>query len=192
MNINLLLENIEKLNISLSPEELKNFLKISRRWPLNYYGDKQKTVEIIDNYGEMRINDFFDYKGYLIYEKWQKYYDLGFTSIISHCNDLNENLRNLNDLILNFTGNIPNINIYFSKGLQKNSFDKHSKILSMTNKIFSFYLFHQTLFFLMPNLLVLLESFDTLEFHKVLLLQNYDLYKKDIVQNPRGKIHQSQ
>jgi hypothetical protein len=34
-------------------------------------------------------------------------------------------LRNLNDLILNFTGNIPNINIYFSKGLQKNSFDKH-------------------------------------------------------------------
>lgn len=125
MNINLLLENIEKLNISLSPEELKNFLKISRRWPLHYYGDKQKTVEIIDNYGEMRINDFFDYKGYLIYEKWQKYYDLGFTSIISHCNDLNENLRNLNDLILNFTGNIPNINIYFSKGLQKNSFDKH-------------------------------------------------------------------
>ena len=119
------LENIVKsIDINLSEDDVFDILQIRKRWPLEYFWG-QKSVEIIDNYGKPRVSNFFKQDGFLNYEEWKTYYDLGFTSIISNVLDLTKELRLLQKKLIERTGMVINANFYFSKPGQLPSFNKH-------------------------------------------------------------------
>ena len=71
---------------------------------------------------------FFDWSdGHFVFDEWKKYYDSGFTTIMSNVLDLNIELRSLRDKIFQYTGTYINGNFYFSAGSTKHrvSFDPH-------------------------------------------------------------------
>lgn len=123
MKLNDLAEQIENIKIDITEDQVLDYLKIKYRWPFKYSWD-QNSVEVINNLGK-GCAQFFDGHGYFLYEEWLKYYDLGYTSIISNVMDLNKDLRELQTLILKTIGSNVNGNFYFSKPGQKPSFDKH-------------------------------------------------------------------
>ena len=87
---------VESFNLNISEEELLNYLKNTKRWPQKYpWG--QPSVEIINNIGTRSVNFYkahaYSNQCYLDFDKWYKYYDLGYTSIISNVFDLNDGLR---------------------------------------------------------------------------------------------------
>ena len=63
---------------------------------------------------------------YLDYEKWNEYYELGYTTIISNVFDLTDDLRKLNKSLEKLVGCLINANFYFSKPGQTPSFEHHS------------------------------------------------------------------
>jgi hypothetical protein len=114
--------------LNITENDVLEFLKNKKRWPIKYpWG--QPSVEIIHQFcNGLGKQEFFDPNGYLIYDEWVKYYNLGFTTIISNVLDLNESLRFLEEEILKYTGTKVNGNFYFSVGSSKNrvSFDDHT------------------------------------------------------------------
>jgi mannose-6-phosphate isomerase-like protein (cupin superfamily) len=121
MNICKYIGNIE---IKITEKEVLSFLKIIKRWPLNYpWG--QSSVEIINNYNN-NINTFFNSDGFLNYDEWYKYYNKGYTTILSDVLDLNDQLRKINMDLKYKIGNEVNANLYFSKSKQLASFKPHS------------------------------------------------------------------
>ena len=123
MKLNDLAKQIENIKINITEDQVLDYLKIKYRWPFKYSWD-QNSVEVINNLGKGRTR-FFDGHGYLLYDEWLKYYDLGYTSIISNVMNLNKDLRELQTLIVKTVGSHANGNFYFSKPGQKPSFDKH-------------------------------------------------------------------
>ena len=73
---------VKNTAIYISEQQVLDFLKIKHRWPLNYPSG-QPSVEIISNNGDMRRVPFFDAFGYLDYDKWKHFYDLGYTTVVS-------------------------------------------------------------------------------------------------------------
>jgi mannose-6-phosphate isomerase-like protein (cupin superfamily) len=117
-------KELENLNISLTEDDVFNFLKNEKRWPLRYtFG--QPSLEIIDNFGDNQ-SFFFKKNGYLNFEEWKKIYDLGFTTIISNVLDLNKDLRYIDNLLKIKLGKEINGNFYFSIPGQLPSFFMHS------------------------------------------------------------------
>ena len=84
---------IDSIPINLNEKDIINFLKIKKRWPYKYpWG--QPSVEIIPNQITNTQNSlFYDIDGYLNFDRWQYFYKLGFTTIISNVLDLNDDLR---------------------------------------------------------------------------------------------------
>lgn len=117
-------EIVKSSNIDLTENDVLNFLKIRRRWPIRY-SDGQPSVEIISNTEKNISILFFNFDSFLNYNEWKKFYDLGYTSIISNIFDLTDELRNLNEKLINATGCNINGNFYFSKVGQIPSFDYH-------------------------------------------------------------------
>ena len=115
-------------NTSLVIDEYKmmELLQMKRRWPL-HYSSGQPSVEIINNFNSDNKGEIFDYNGYLNFDTWKHYYDLGFTSIISNVLDLTTELRQLNKQLADSIGKQINGNFYFSKGTidNKPSFPAH-------------------------------------------------------------------
>jgi hypothetical protein len=124
--LNNLLDVIDNHNLNITENDVLNFLKIRKRWPIKYSWG-QPSVEIITQFDRMSQVGFFDSDGYLIYDEWIKYYNLGFTTIISNVLDLNEELRDLQNKILEYTGTKINGNFYLSSGssIHRVSFDSH-------------------------------------------------------------------
>jgi len=118
---------IESHNVCFTENLILDLLKIEKRWPIKYQWG-QSSVEIINNFQNNINTGFFKDDGYLNYDKWKEYYDLGYTSIISNVFDLNENLRKLHNDLKRAVGNEINANFYLSKGNSKNkpSFALHS------------------------------------------------------------------
>jgi len=116
---------IKDSKIILTEKNIFNFLKISKRWPFRYPWN-QPSVEIITNNEELNSDLFFDVTGYLNFDRWKQFYDLGFTTIISNVLDLNEDLRILNDKLTKATGLKINGNFYFSKPGQRVSWGDHT------------------------------------------------------------------
>ena len=87
-----MLKIVEDHEVSLTEEDIFNFLKIKRRWPSEYPW-KQRSVEVIGQWHQNVGSGFFDYEGLFIYDMWRKYYDAGFTTILSNILDLNSQLR---------------------------------------------------------------------------------------------------
>jgi len=125
LNLIKVAEIVKSSNIDLTEEDVLNFLKIRRRWPIVYPGG-QPSVEIINNTETNSSVYFFNVDSYLNYEAWKKFYDLGFTSIISNIFDLTDQLRELNQKLIYATGCNINGNFYFSKVGQTPSFNYHS------------------------------------------------------------------
>ena len=101
--------------INLTEDDVLNFLQMRYRWPINYpWG--QPSVEIISEFGGNSTGEFFTSSGKFLFDTWKKYYDLGFTTILSNVLDLTPELRSLSDKIFYYTGSNINGNFYLSKG----------------------------------------------------------------------------
>lgn len=123
VNLNLINEIVQQKNINLKEEDILNFLKMNTRWP-KFYKSGQPSVEIISNYGQNK-NFFFDDELIFDYNKWFKFYELGYTTIISNILDLTEELRELREFLNNKIGTKIDGNFYFSRPGQKPSFEDH-------------------------------------------------------------------
>jgi hypothetical protein len=124
IDLNKLSEEIKNFNINLTEEDILNFLKNKKRWPMRYpWG--QPSIEIINNLSINSQTGLFDVDGFLNYENFYNLYELGYTSVISSVLDLNNELRELNKYLHKKIGSIVNANFYFSKGGQTASFKEH-------------------------------------------------------------------
>lgn len=124
MNLFELEKIVQSVDINLKEKDILNFLRISKRWPFRYpWG--QPSVEILCENEHLESRNFFDINNFFCFEKWSKYYELGFTTIISNVLDLNNELRTLNERLTNKTGLTINANFYLSKPGRRASFEKH-------------------------------------------------------------------
>ena len=113
-------ELIRAHEISLTEEEMLDLLQIKYRWP-------EPAIEVINQVGNTS-NGFFDQRKFLIYERWKRLYDLGFTTLMSNVMDLTSELRSLDDKLYEYKGSETNANLYFSSGttIKRPSFDPHN------------------------------------------------------------------
>tara|TARA_R110000796_G_scaffold93810_2_gene198406 strand:+ start:1903 stop:2475 length:573 start_codon:yes stop_codon:yes gene_type:complete len=121
-----LAKHIQNQKIEITEDFVLEKLKDNRRWPWKY-SEGQDTVGLISNfYPEIMYKPFFK-NGYLDYNEWKKFYDLGYTSIISNVFSTHEQLRELHEYLLNNTGIVCSGNFYISKGggEQRPSFEGH-------------------------------------------------------------------
>ena len=95
MNLKSIEDIVQSVPINLNEKDILNILQNRKRWPYRYpWG--QPSIEIIAENEYLVSNLFFKSDSYLDFERWKKFYDLGFTTIISNVLDLNEDLRLLN------------------------------------------------------------------------------------------------
>ena len=76
--------------ITLTEDGMLDLLQIKYRWP-------EPAIEVINQVGNTS-NGFFDQRKFLIYERWKRLYDLGFTTLLSNVMDLTSELRSLDNL----------------------------------------------------------------------------------------------
>ena len=131
-DLNKLCDIVKSSNINLTENDVLNFLKNKKRWPLSYpWG--QPSVEVIDTDSSTH-QEFFSNDSFIDYDECKKYYDLGYTIIISNILDLNNDLRLLNKKLYDETGLAINGNFYFSKPGQVASFKKHNHVYDVIVK----------------------------------------------------------
>ncbi len=119
-------EIIKGSELNVTEDDIFNLLKIKNRWPrINHHGGP--TVEVIGQW-KKNFSDFFDSENCLIYDEWKRYYDYGFTTILSGVFDLTEDLRQLQKKLCKISGYPLHANFYFSKGSVEHrvSFDHHN------------------------------------------------------------------
>ena len=124
---------IEKFTLNISEEDVFDFIRNEKRWPLNY-NSGQKSIEYIDNFGRPIALGLYTSENYINFDSFIKLYNKGFTFVISSVFDLNKELRDLHDKIIDVTGVKINGNFYFSKGGQQPSFDSHKHPYSVIVK----------------------------------------------------------
>tara|TARA_B000000532_G_scaffold174378_1_gene141322 strand:- start:179 stop:664 length:486 start_codon:yes stop_codon:yes gene_type:complete len=98
-----------------------SLLQIKYRW-------QKDLIHVINHCGVIN-QDFFDLNDSCInYDRWKKFYDMGFTTLMFNVLDLTEELRELNEKLLPIRGSNTLANFYFSKGTEtrRPSFDKHT------------------------------------------------------------------
>jgi hypothetical protein len=123
---------IESYDINLTEESIFNFLQIEHRWPYQYFKDTENPrqgpssiygfetpIQVIVKENVVERNSFYDRTGKFIFNEWKKYYDLGFTTMISNVLDLTPELRKLRSEIFNITGINVEGNFYFTNGGKK-------------------------------------------------------------------------
>ena len=121
-------ETVAHCPVSMTEQDMFDCLNIKRRFPLLIpQSSMEASVEVVTEYGKI-AHEFFDAHGYLIFDEWKKYYDLGFTTIISNILDLTSELRHLDKELTNIIGKPTFGNLFFSKGSNGNavSFPHHN------------------------------------------------------------------
>jgi hypothetical protein len=79
IDLNKLSEEIKNFNINLTEEDILNFLKNKKRWPIRYpWG--QPSIQISNNLSINSQTGLFDVDGYLNYDNFYSLYELGYTS----------------------------------------------------------------------------------------------------------------
>ena len=90
-------ETVARCPVNMTEQDMFDCLSIKRRFPLlmKHIGWDRPcvSVEVITGYGSKISHEFFDAHGYLIFDEWKKYYDLGFTTVVSNVLDLTSELR---------------------------------------------------------------------------------------------------
>ena len=115
---------VDSVDINLTEEDVINFLKNRKRWPFRYpWG--QASVEILSNRGDLQSRHIFNLDTYLNFNEWFKFYNLGFTTVISNVLDLDSSLRDLQKKLSNESGLNIGANFYFSRPGQLPSFEPH-------------------------------------------------------------------
>jgi mannose-6-phosphate isomerase-like protein (cupin superfamily) len=123
---------IESSDVNLTEENIFNFLQIENRWPYQYFKDVENPrqgpssiygfetpIQVIVKENIVERNSFYDRTGKFIFDEWKKYYDLGFTTMISDVLDLTPELRKLRSEIFNITGINVEGNFYLTNGGKK-------------------------------------------------------------------------
>ena len=120
------LDKIRNFEFSeLNIDYVLNTLKDRYRWPLTYSNKNCPSVEIID--GDHKKTHFFDGDDYINSEKIISLYKEGYTLILSICQSLSEELREINKILsIEFDVKDVHMNLYMSKGLKTVSFCPHS------------------------------------------------------------------
>ena len=105
--------------INLTEEDMLDLLQIKYRWP-------EMAIEVINQCGNTS-NGFFDSRKFLIYDRWKRLYDLGFTTLLNNVMDLTSELRDLDNKLFEYKGSETNANLYFTAGTKdkRPSFDPH-------------------------------------------------------------------
>ena len=105
--------------ITLTEEGILDLLQIKYRFP-------EAALEVINQCGNTS-NGFFDSRKFIIYDRWKRLYDLGFTTLLNNVMDLTSELRALDDKLFEFKGSETNANFYLSAGtkVKRPSFDPH-------------------------------------------------------------------
>ena len=105
--------------INLTEEGMLDLLQIKYRWP-------EMAMEVINQCGNTS-NGFFDSRKFLIYDRWKRLYDLGFTTLLNNVMDLTSELRSLDNKLFEYKGSETNANLYFTTGTKdkRPSFDPH-------------------------------------------------------------------
>lgn len=110
---------LDNLQVNITEEQILNLLQLQKRWPKDYqHCDNYSSVEII-NYWSERVhfeyrNTLFDGNGYLDYNKLKRYYDNGFTILLSDILDLTTELRTVNEYFIDTYGTLVQGNFYLS------------------------------------------------------------------------------
>ena len=124
-------DTVARCPVNMTEQDMFDCLSIKRRFPLLMQDILGKyrpsvSVEVITEYGKI-AHEFFDAHGYLIFDEWKKYYDLGFTTVVSNILDLTSELRYLDKELTKIIGKPTYGNLYFSKGSNGNavSFPHH-------------------------------------------------------------------
>ena len=116
--------------LNFTEEDIFNFLKIRKRWYFNYNyeGGNPATVRIINQLGYLHALDMFEQRWdgiFLNFDKWHKYYSLGYTTVIGNVLDLNPELRKIENYLTEELGIMCCGNFYFGKYGRRASFGKH-------------------------------------------------------------------
>lgn len=130
---------IDDCEINLNENDILNFLQIEKRWPFKYFEDIENPrpdrpdiygydcpIQAIVEGGHVSFTDFYDREGRFVYDQFKKFYDLGFTFMLSDVMDLTPELRDLSSKIRNYTGTRPCGNFYITNGESKNPRYTHS------------------------------------------------------------------
>jgi len=117
-----LIQAIHNKKINLTEDDVLERLLDRFRWP-KFYPWKQRTVEVI---ADVDYEDLFLLDGYLDSQKVIKFYEEGYTLIISNSGNMCKDTWIIQQLLNRaFNKNNINCNLYFSKGLKDISYDKH-------------------------------------------------------------------
>ncbi len=113
--INKIILYLKNKKIKIKENDIFEFLKIYNRWPKQYSWG-QPSIEVINAFGEPHQFELFDSNNILNFNQFIKYYNNGFTFVLSNILDFNSNLRELESNINNIIGGKINGNFYFGKG----------------------------------------------------------------------------
>jgi len=119
-----IVNDIASRKINVTEDLLIERLIDRYRWP-KFYPTGAPTLERIEHSGE-KVQDFFANDGYVDTHEILKFYNDGYTLIISGVQHLFKDIHNITADLYDELGYIVNSNIYFSKGQKKVSFDSHS------------------------------------------------------------------
>lgn len=124
---------IDDHEIKITEDDILNLLKIEYRWPYKYMQDIEtprpgpasvygfdNPVQVITHNSAVEMNAFYSRDGKFLFDEWKKYYDLGFTTMLSDVMDLTEDLRSLRDTIFKYTGRNLMANFYLTNGNENN------------------------------------------------------------------------
>ena len=132
---------INDFSFNISEEHILESLKDPVRWRSvtepNCWGqncDSTGDVEYINKVDGKCSEGLYNQRGWLIYSQFLKKYNEGYTFILSNVQRLNRELRTFTNIIEDKLGSEIFINCYFSKGLQKPSFEPHTDIENIAIK----------------------------------------------------------
>ena len=111
---------IRNHQIDMDEEDILNLLQIKYRWP-------EPSMDVLNQCGVVSTG-FFDKNNFIIYERWKRLYDYGFTTLLRNVLDLTGQLRELNEKLLPLRGSDTIANFYLSKGTEtrRPSYDPHN------------------------------------------------------------------
>ena len=119
-----LIEQIKKIEISLTEEDILEKLLDRFRWP-KIYSWQQPSVEAIKEDGT-KHQDFFDKDNYLNSLDCIKCYEEGYSLILSNVGTLSKDLWLIQEILFDTFKKHINCNLYFGNGKKSVSFPKHN------------------------------------------------------------------
>lgn len=108
-------EYLTNLNLKITEDDILEWLKMYRRFPFKSHLG-QPSIEMINNLGGKELSIMMDSDGYLDFNLFKKYYDLGFAFIISDILDYNKQTREIEKTAYEMVGARIAGNFYFSHG----------------------------------------------------------------------------